>query len=138
MANQPSTWKVRVDDVTDEILIEVDQPTAKGQIILRLDIYGIELICPDVDAQPIAFLDLWNRARGRQAAWPWSEPALVLQVLSPKQTEDPLAFVEFYRGDTVISFDTMAQMADDPECDETTLLSNKVVGYFGLPNYYVG
>ena len=59
-------------------------------------------------------------------------------MLSPKQTDYPLAFVEYYQGDTVVSFDTMAQMADDPECDETTFLSNKVVGYFGPPNYHVG
>lgn len=137
MIDKPNTWKVRVDDATDEIVIELDQPTAQGRIILRLDIYGVALICPDVDAEPIAFFDLWNRATGRHAAWPWREPALVLHVLSPKHTEDPLAFVEFYQGDTVISFDTMAQMADDPECDETTFLSSKVFGYFGLPNYHV-
>ena len=138
MSNNPNKWKMRVDDATDEIIIEVDQPTAHGKIILRPDIYGITIVCPEIDPSPIAFLDLWNRARGRQCSWPWNEPMLTLQVLSPKQTEDPLAFVEFYQGDTVVSFDTMAQMADDPECDETTVLSNKVFGFFGLPNYPTG
>lgn len=138
MSNKPNKWKVRVDDAWIEIIIEVNkpQPVARSSCDRTFTVspsYALRLIL-----RQIAFLDLWNRAHGRQNSWPWNVPTLVLQVLSPKQTEDPLAFVEFYQGDTVVSFDTMAQMADDPECDETTLLSNKVFGFFGLPNYPTG
>lgn len=129
----PKPWKVQVND--DEVVIDIiGLPTGSECLILRPDVLGISIIWPSIDLMPIAFLDYWNSADPRRCAW--DRPPLVMQILSPKQTDDPMAFVEFYRGQTVVAFDTMVQMEEDPECDETSFISDKVFGYFGMPNWH--
>lgn len=128
----PKSWNVLVND--DEVVINIiGLPTGTERLILRPDALGISLIWPAIDLLPIVFLDYWNSADPRRCAW--DLPPLVMQILSPKQTDDPMAFVDFYRGQTVVSFDTMVMMETDTETDETRFLSDKVFGYFGMPNW---
>ncbi len=76
-----------------DIRIEVDRPEARGVVVLRPCLYGLEIIFPKISEQPVGLIDLGAAPR---------LPKLIIE--SPEQTEDPLAYVHFLSGQTRIEF----------------------------------
>ena len=129
---------MRIHDHNGEIVIEFesDDGYSRGKVILRESIYGIEIVCPEVDPNhEIALLDMWsmNRSIGVDPVVNWDERVLQIILYSPKQTEDPVVHAEFYRGQTVTSFESGVESKLDPHRNDGRFpirLCDKVFGYF--------
>ncbi len=76
-----------------DIRIEVDRPEARGVVILRPCLYGLEIILPEISEETVGLIDLGAEPR---------LPKLIIE--SPEQTEDPLAYVHFLPGQTRVEF----------------------------------
>jgi hypothetical protein len=91
----------------EELLLAFDEPEARGTIVLRECVYGLEVVLPDLSPDPVALLDLWHASPAGQSGRRPNDPAPVLQVIvhSPTQTEDPMGRVRFFPERTVVDLE---------------------------------
>jgi len=102
---------VTVTQEGDRWVFRFDQPEAQGTVIVQPGVYGLEIIIPEVDEQPLALVDLYYlSAGGRPADGRPAAPGLVLY--SPQTSEDQLGYVRYYpapRG-TRVEFESGVQV----------------------------
>lgn len=91
----------------EEIEIVFAGEAARGRVILRECLFGLELILPEASRFPVAVLDFWHTSPNGQAERGPDEPAPVGQLVlhSPAQTDDALGRVRFFPAQTVVDFE---------------------------------
>lgn len=93
------------------ITITMEGAEARGTLILREGAYGFDVLCPDVSEHPLALLDLFyaSPSGGDPES---SKAGLPLQIVvnSPEQTEDALAFAQFWPDGTLVDFEFGAEV----------------------------